>query len=285
MKMLVRGLLVAVVVFSSARVYAAEGVDITPDVVYGHKHGMALTFDVFKPSQEANGVGLLFMVSGGWHSSWWPPEQAAGFFKPMLERGFTVFAVRHGSSPKFKIPEIVEDIRRCVRFVRLKAETFGVDPDRLGVYGGSAGGHLSLVLGTTGDDGQADANDKVLQAGSRVAAVVAFYPPTDLRPWVGTGHKLAEDYPALQFDPAKAADCSPLLQVSQDDPPMLMIHGDQDKLVTLDHSQKILAELKKSKVPSELLVIEGAGHGFGGEDGRRASEATIAWFEKHLLGK
>jgi acetyl esterase/lipase len=132
---------------------------IIADVVYGHKDGLALTFDVFRPTEEANGAGGLFMVSGGWRSSWSPPQRAVGRFRPLLNKGFTVFAVRHGSSPKYNIPEVVADVRRSVRFIRLHAADYKVDPDRLGVYGGSAGGHLSLVLGTTSDDGKSDAGN------------------------------------------------------------------------------------------------------------------------------
>ena len=90
-------------------------VNITPDVVYGHKSGLAMTFDVFTPVADANGAGVLFMVSGGWYSRWHPPEHAQGMFKPLTDKGFTVFAVRHGSSPKFSIPEAVADVRRSER--------------------------------------------------------------------------------------------------------------------------------------------------------------------------
>jgi acetyl esterase/lipase len=279
---MLRSCLVAAVVLSAGWVRGAEGVEITPDVVYGHKHGMALTFDVFRP-KEPHGAGILFMVSGGWYSRWMPPEQAAGIFKPLTDKGFTVFAVRHGSSPKYVIPEILEDVRRSVRFIRLDADRFGVDPDRLGVTGWSAGGHLSLMLGTTGDEGDPKAKDKVLRASDRVAAVVAYFPPTDVRPWVDESSEYWKNFPALQFDSAKAGDCSPILHVSEDDPPTLLVHGDKDKLVPIDHSEKIEVEFEKKKVPCQLLVIEGAAHGFQGEDGKRASDATVAWFEKHLL--
>jgi len=158
-----------------------EDVKIQADVVYGHKFGLALTLDVFQPQTNANGAGVLFMVSGGWYSNWQPPEKMQGMFKPLTDKGFTVFAVRHGSSPKFGIPEAVEDVRRAVRYIRVNAERFGVDPQRLGVYGYSAGGHLSLMLGTASDEGNPRADDLVLQAGNRVQAVVAVVAPTDLR--------------------------------------------------------------------------------------------------------
>ncbi len=279
MNWIIKSLLITIVLSCAVPAHGVEGIDITPDVVYGHKHGMALTFDVFKPKEKANGVGILFMVSGGWYSRWRPPEKSIGWYKPMLDKGFTVFAVRHGSSPKYAIPEIIEDVRRSVRFIRLHAKKFGVDPERLGVTGASAGGHLSLMLGTASDKGDPDSKDEVLRTSNRVAAVVAYFPPTDVRPWVNK----VPAFPALNFEEEKAADCSPIVHVSKDDPPTLLVHGDKDELVTLDHSENILAKFKEHKVASKLLVIEGAAHGFRGEDGKRASEAQVGWFEKHLL--
>ena len=90
----------------------ADEVTITPDVVYGHKYGLATTFDVFQPTEGSNGAAVLFMVSGGWYSSWSPPERTQNLFRPLTDRGFTVFAVRHGSSPKFSIAEAVADVDR-----------------------------------------------------------------------------------------------------------------------------------------------------------------------------
>jgi dipeptidyl aminopeptidase/acylaminoacyl peptidase len=108
--------------------------------------------------------------------------------------------------------------------------------------------------------------------------VVAYFPPVDLREWVGPN----DSFPALEFDPKLAESVSPLLHVTSDDPPTLLIHGDKDDLVKLDNSERILAVLEKEKVPCELIVIEGAGHGFPGDMGRRASEALVDWFDKHL---
>ncbi|MEK6238758.1 MAG: alpha/beta hydrolase [Planctomycetales bacterium] len=264
---------------------AQEEVKVEPDVVYGHKFGLAMTLDAFHPPGIANGAGVMFMVSGGWHSRWFPPERGKAMFKPLLDEGFTVFAVRHGSSPKFKIPEVVADVRRAARFLRLNAERFKIDPARLGVFGGSAGGHLSLMLATTGDDGDPKSKDPILRASSRVAAAVALYPPTDVRPWVNEDSPYWKNYPALQFDPQKSGDYSPLLHVTQDDAPSLIIHGDQDKLVPLDHGEKIHKAFQEKKVASELLVIQGAAHGFRGEDKKRSDAALVAWFKKHLAPK
>src|SRR5688572_6227881 len=102
-------------------------VTVTADVVYGHKDGMALTFDVFTPARP-NGAAVLHIVSGGWVSRWSPPAQVPpniqGFYQPLFEKGFTVFAVRHGSSPRYVIPEIVPDLHRAVRFIRMTASRY-----------------------------------------------------------------------------------------------------------------------------------------------------------------
>jgi len=265
---------------------AADDVKITPDVVYGHKDGLALTFDVFTPKDNANGAGLLFMVSGGWYSNWTPPENLAPMFKPMTDAGFTLFAVRHGSSPRYGIPDAVEDVRRSVRYIRANADKFGVDPHRLGVFGMSAGGHLSLMLGTASDEGDPTHQDPLLRTGNRVQAVVAFVAPTDLRVmvWKAEGHLPAyEKFPALDLSVDQGAKYSPLLHVTPDDAPALLLVGKKDELVPIKHSEDIHAAFKEKNVPSELVVYEDSNHGFVTEDMRQAVKATVEWFQKHLV--
>ena len=110
---------------------------VTTDVVYGHKDGLALTFDVHRPAQP-NGAGVISIVSGGYQSSVEMSRLIAqGAYPPLNDRGFTVFAVRHGSSPRYPMSEIVADTRRAVRFIRQHAREYGVDPDRIGVFGSS----------------------------------------------------------------------------------------------------------------------------------------------------
>lgn len=272
-------------VFSCGNSVFSDDVKITPDVVYGHKYGLALTFDVFTPQENANGAGVLFMVSGGWYSRWSPPDSLEGWTKPLTDKGFTVFAVRHGSSPKFSIPEAVEDVRRSVRFIRMNAETFHIDPDRLGVYGASAGGHLSLMLGTASDSGNPKAKDPVLRVSDHVKAVVAWVAPTDLQimVWDAPGHLPAyENYPALELDLENAKTYSPLVHVTEDDSATLLVAGDKDTLVPIKHSHNIYAAFQKVNVSSQLVVLEGAGHGFKQEHRKRALKELVSWFEKHL---
>ncbi len=246
---------------------------ITPDVVYGHKDGMALTYDVITP-KKSNGKGLIFMVSGGWVSRWSPPKQlAATFLRPLLNQGYTVFAVRHGSSPRYVIPEIAGDIRKALEHIGEHAESYSVDREQLGVFGFSAGGHLSLLLGT-----QSNHRDD----GPRVAAVVAVFPPTDLAPYVELGNPLREQFPALKFEPSEADKYSPLKHVSSDDAPSLMIHGDKDELVPIWHSQKIAEAFSTASVENALITIEDAGHGFDAKGMTLMYENMAKWFDRHL---
>ena len=149
----------------------------TEDVIYGRKLGTALTLDVIQPANAANGYGVVFMVSGGWFSG--HDAVNPGFYKGFLDRGYTVFAVVHGSQPKFTIPEITQDIHRAVRFIRANAKKWNVNPEHLGISGGSAGGHLSLTMGTQGGPGKPDAKDPIDRESSAVQAVACFFPPTD----------------------------------------------------------------------------------------------------------
>jgi acetyl esterase/lipase len=256
-----------------------NGFEITADVVYGHKAGMALTFDVLTPS-NAHGGAVLFMVSGGWVSRWSPPEGLARrSFSALLENGLTVIAVRHGSAPRFKVPEAEADVRRALRYVRLHASDLGVDADRLGVFGGSAGGHLSLMLGLGSDEGDQASQDEVLRTPARVAAVVAYYPPVDIRPITGPN----ERFPALDFPQEQAAAISPILFVTPDDPPTLLIHGDADTLVPISASEIMYAALQGEGVESNFITIEGGGHGFWNrEHNARAQAAMSEWFIEHL---
>jgi acetyl esterase/lipase len=285
MRTLSRAIVLSVFVLTPLAVQA-EDPAITRDVVYGHKDGLALTFDVLKP-EKTNGAAVIFIQSGGWYSNYVDPAALVPASKPLLDKGFTVFVVRHGSAPKYTVPEAVEDMRRSVRFIRLHAQDYGVDPERIGALGGSAGGHLALMLATTGDDGDAAAKDPVLKSKSRIAASVSLYPPTDLRGWTTKPPEVIAKIPALRpplaFDANKEAAVSPILHLSSDDAPMLMIHGDKDELVPIAHAQNLIAALKDHPgVTAELVTIEGAAHAFNAKHNETVIPAMVNWFEKHL---
>ena len=192
--------LVLAAIFCPAVWAEAPNYERKEDVIYGRKHGVALTLDVFTPKEKTNGAAVVAVISGGWHSS---HDEIAGALKSsfgseFLKRGYTVFAVVHGSQPKYTIPEAIADVQRSVRFIRYNAKNYQIDPDRIGITGGSAGCHLALMIGATGDDGNPKASDPVERVSSRVQAVGGFFPPTDFFNY-GTAGRSAE--PLIRVGP------------------------------------------------------------------------------------
>ena len=272
------------------------------DVIYGRKFGLALTLDVFQPKQNKNGAVVVFAVSGGFFSA--REHIHAGVFQEFLKRGYTVVAVVHGSQPKFTIPEVVSDMNRAVRYIRNHAPDYHIDPNRIGITGFSAGGHLSLMQGTAGDKGNPDAKDPVERESSRVQAVACFFPPTDFLNYgkpgeIGIGCGRAKDFKACfdyaELDPKTNAlvritdvgkileisrQISPINHVTPDDPPTLIFQGDADTLVPFQQAESIIAKFKEAGVPAELVVRPGAGHGW--LDIQKDLLSVADWFDKHL---
>lgn len=260
-------------------------------VVYGKRGEKPLTLDIIRP-RRPNGLGIAFLVSGGWRSQ--APGQAPNWIMaPLLRRGYTIFAICHVSQPEASIPEIIEDMHRGIRFVRHHAGEYGIDPDRLGVTGGSAGGHLSLMLATRGKAGPEDAADPVDRESSAVQAVAIFYPPTDLLDLGESTENPGDGGPPRSFVrsfgpggsdkkewPRIGRDCSPIYFVHPALPPTLIYHGDVDTLVPLDQSLRYQRRALESGAPVEVIVHRGGAHGW----------LTMAWdihhfadwFDQHL---
>jgi len=277
----------------------------TDDVIYGRKFGTALTMDVFVPKEKQNGAAVIFCVSGGWFSS--KESVNVGFVQEFLNRGYVCFAVLHGSQPKYSIPEVLEDQHRAVRYIRTNAKKYAIDPERLGISGASAGGHLSLMQGCAPKPGDPNAKDPVNKESSKVAAVACFFPPTDFMNYgkegelaIGSGtltnFKAPFDFTELDkktksfvliTDAAKRKEISkaisPITHVSKDSAPALILHGDKDVLVPLQQAESMIEKLKGAEVPCELVIKKGQAHGWAtmGEDMKLLAD----WFDKHLETK
>jgi acetyl esterase/lipase len=265
------------------------------DLIYMKQAGAAFTMDVFKP-KNPNGAAIIFLVSGGWFSSHdnINPQLAEG----LNSEGFTVFQVVHGAQPRYKIQEISKQITRAVRFIRANAATYGVDSERLGLTGASAGGHLSLMTAGTADEGNPSATDPVEKQASRVAAVVAIFPPTHfLHYGTYTAQTLLKSPMFAPFRPAFglpatptdeqidkiAREVSPIYTVTAKFPPTLLIHGDADVLVPVQQSQVFRDALSKAGVVNDLMVVKGGGH-----DGTTVTPGMprlVAWFKEKLAKK
>jgi len=313
--MLLRSLITFVINVSIVQHYAAAqaiapSYDRVKDVIYGRSWGTSLTMDVFTPKANRNGVGLILVVSGGWYSS---PDAINGnmmtwFIKPMTDRGYIVFAVCHGSAPRFTIPEAISDVNRAVRYIRYHAKDYSIDPDRLGIFGGSAGGHLSVTQGVNPLPPNEKSPDPVDKTSSAVQCVGCFFPPTDFLNYgaegkmaVGAGGILLPfqasfDYRTFDDKVKKfvtvtddqkireiTRNISPLYFVDPKDPPILVIHGDADVLVPYEQATRLMKKLEEAGVDHKLITKPGANHGWLGVE---KDTLTIAdWFDAKLLKK
>ncbi len=274
------------------------------DVIYGRKDGMLLTMDVLKPPRP-NGASVIWAVSGGFRSSH-RHIAGKGFehrMQPFLKRGYTVLAVLHGSAPKYEMREITADFRLAVRFIRHHAKDFGIDPNRIGISGASAGASLALLMGTQGGPGDPKAEDPVDRESSRVQAVACFYPGTDWVNFLGEGvdcleisqrRGLIEGFRFREYDPKRKEhvlitdpervrkilwDYSPVNWATPESAPALMIHGEKDEMPPT-HSTRMAEKLRAVGVPAEVIIKKGEGHGWSnqGED----MEHLADWHDRYL---
>ena len=280
------------VLLASCSLWAQTNVDFkrAEDIIYGRKFGTALTLDAFEPAKP-NGAGIILMVSGGLFSS--HDSINPGFFRAFLEHGYTVFAVVHGSQPKFVFTEVEQDIHRAVRFIRHNAARYGVEPNRLGITGASSGGHLALTIATQGAQGDATAKDPVDRESSQVQCVACFFPPTDFLNYSQPGEDAVGVGLLKQFKPAfgplsdttegrqkLGKEISPIYFVHSNMPPILIIHGDADKLVPIYQARMFVKRCEEVGTPVKLVVREGKDHGWPemGKD----MEVFADWFDQHL---
>jgi acetyl esterase/lipase len=231
------------------------------DVIYGRKYGLALTMEVFTPEKNS-GLGVVWIVSSGGTSS---REQALtdSFEKrigPLLDRGYVVFAVVHGNGPAFQVQDYVSDARRAVRFIRHHAkQAVGVffPPADLTNYGEAS---LDIV-------------DVMRKRGGPVDPSFQFYAADDK-----TGARtLIADPEAIR---RLLREASPVSHVSPDDPPTILIHGDQDRVVPLQQSRQLADRLTEAKVAVRLVTQSGKAHAWPGWEAD--STLIAAWFNIHL---
>ena len=239
------------------------------NVVYGESHGVGLIMDVFHPLGKPNGRGVVQVVSGAWHSDRGKLRdlKRAQLFSTFCGRGYVVFAIRPGSISKFSGAEMVGHLEQGITWVKSNADHYGIAPDRLGLIGASAGGHLASMIAV-----RHSAPDDA----ATIAATVVFFPPTDfldfggvaLDPHSGTGigatlRRLAlgdADELSEEDIVTRITDISPARLVTRGMSPFLLIHGDADRVVPLQQSEKLVAALQEHDVPVRLVVKEGGGH-------------------------
>jgi acetyl esterase/lipase len=277
------------------------------EFVYGRKDGMGLLMTQLKPKVKSNGKAIISVQAGSWFSNFTMIERNVYYKREYLDRGYNVFMVVLGSQPRYAIPDEIDDLKRAVRYIRYNAKQLGIDPDHIGIEGGSAGGHLSLIIATADEKINTNAIDAVDRVSSRVQAAAVLFPPTDFFNWGLPGAAMinarepqiqARVYGAFDFkvwnnvtttyDPVTdtsarnkiGKEISPIYAVSSDDPPIFIIHGDADMTVPLQQSQTFLAKLKEAGVPNNFIIKKGGRH--NPDDMKPELNQFVDWFDKYL---
>ena len=273
------------------------------ELIYGRKDGMSLTMLWIKPKIRANGKAIICVQSGAWVSAFAGTE----ILQFYLKKGYSLFAVMHGSQPRYAIPDAVNDLKRAVRYVRYNAVKFGIDPNHIGITGFSSGGHLSLAVAMAEEKIDSMANDPVDRVSSRVQVAAVLYPPTDFLNWgkenfdilqdkiLMKNVRLGEAFNFKTYDRRARTlniisdsvlkykiikEISPIYSISSDDPPVFILHGDADGIVPLQQSESFITKLRQTGVVNKLIIKKGVGHGV--EDMLPELYQFSDWFDKYL---
>jgi acetyl esterase/lipase len=265
------------------------------DVVYGEVHGTGLLMDIFTPNGKSNGLAIVDVVSGAWYSdrNKIRDHTIAQLYTIYCARGYVVFAARPGSKTRYTAAEMDQHVKTAIRYAKEHAAEFKIDPDRLGLTGASAGGHLATLAALTPEQGKPDAKNPLDRHDTSVRAVGVFFPPTDFLEWEnGKTADLNVLAPLLFLSGAQghsqeelkeaARTVSPFRRVDHPTIPFLLIHGDADKVVPLSQSQKLVAAIKDSGGSAELIIKPGGGHPWP----TIPDEVKVMadWFDRQLSG-
>ncbi len=277
------------------------------EMIYGHKEGLALSMMQLSPKGKPNGKAIIRIVAGNWISSYQSAENYVMSSYDYLQRGFTVYQVMVGSQPRFTVADQVADAKRAVRYIRYHAKKLGIDPNHIGMEGGSAGGHLTLNVALADEYIDEKATDPIDRVSSRVQAAAVLFPPTDFLNWGAKGFNFinartilepSKVWGAIDFKTLKESTFtyvpvtdtaernklgikySPVYAVSADDPPIFIVHGAADPTVPIQQSISLVEELKAKGVTHRFVVKPGGKH--SPADMMPEWGEAVDWFQKYL---
>jgi acetyl esterase/lipase len=291
-------LLIAVAIWGTGVAESAEGrrrrmefpdVNIVRDVVYKRVNGRDLRLDIYSPKSISRPLPVVLWIFGNrWSrgSKNHPPPLN------LMSRGYIVVSVEYRLSGEAPFPAAIEDCKAAVRWIRANAAAYHFDPDHIGAWGHSAGGHLAALLGTSGGVAELEGPGENSGFSSRVQAVCDMAGPSDIVLFHETVSSSNDSMASiakasieqflggsLERNRAKAVAASATTYVSKDDPPFLIIHGENDMSIPVNQSEVLASKLKAAGVQVTLIVSKGRGHGVGGP--AFSSEIT-SFFDKYL---
>lgn len=269
----------------------AEEIEFTPDITYAKPGGRILNLNMARPKHAEGLLPAVVCIHGGGWISGSRTRMDDQYVKYLAGYGYVAVTPSYRFAPDDPFPAAVVDVRNCVRWLRRHAKEYGIDPDRIGATGLSAGGHLSAMLGVASDKdsfGEDDKDDAGTSA--RVQAVVNYFGPGDLA--ADDWSKLAEEKFLIPFiggtkeERREAyAKASPVTYVSKDDPPILTFQGDKDLTVPVTQAKELHKKLEAAGVKNRLVIVEGQGHGWGEPHLTRTRQGMVRFFNATLKGE
>ena len=244
------------------------GAEVTRDVTFATVDGKALQLDLHR-AETKTAVGLIVWVHGG---AWRAGSRKDVDLAAMTARGWTVASVDYRLSTVARFPAQIHDIKAAIRFLRAHAADYGYPANRFVIAGSSAGGHLAALVGVTNGDRDLEGNEgDALTASSDVQAIVDLYGASNLTTILAqsTPHGLSVRQPALDLllgaqpeaVPELARQASPVFHVDRTDPPLLLLHGDQDPQMPINQAHELQGAYEKLGLKAQFIVLHGAAHG------------------------
>jgi acetyl esterase/lipase len=265
-----------------------DAVSYEKNIEYTNPDNQHLQLNLARPNTDGVHPCVLCIHGGGFRAG-----SRDGYNAQIIrlaEKGYVAVTISYRLAPKYPFPAAVHDTKAAVRWLRANAKKYGIDPDRIGVTGGSAGGTLAQMLGVTVGVKEFEGTGGNSEQSSAVKCVVNYYGANDFTKSYGKSVDAAQVLPLYLgggLEKARPAHIrsSPLYWVTPDAVPTLCIHGTEDKYVHVEQAEMLVAKMKATGIEVQLIKLEGAGHGFKGKDAEAAEKAMIAFFDKHLKGK
>lgn len=246
-------------------------VEIIRDVVYGTGGGRDLRMHVLRPRDvpDRPRPALVWIHGGAWRAG--SKDSGIQRLIPYVRRGYVGATIEYRLSVEACFPSQIQDCKCAIRFLRTQHDRFGVDPERIGAWGESAGGHLAALLGTSGGVASFEGEGGWRGSPSGVQAVCDWYGPTDFLRMDRAGSEIWHDGPdspesrligaPIQSNPDLAARANPISYVDGDEPPFLIVHGAKDSIVPLEQSQLLYQALSAAGSEATFKALLDAGHG------------------------
>jgi acetyl esterase/lipase len=262
-----------------------KGVKFVGDLAYVEHGHVRNRLDLYLPEKAEDKLPLVVWIhGGGWQAG--SKEGCPAVF--LVAKGYVVASINYRLSQHAIFPAQIDDCKAAVRWLRANADKYHIDPEHIGAWGASAGGHLVALLGTSAGEKELDGKGGNADRSSSVQCAVDFFGPTDFVHWDPDFNKPV--YTMItnllggkaNENPAKARAASPLFYVDKSSAPLLIVHGDKDPLVPLSQSEALVEAMKKAGVEAKLIVIKGGGHGGPGFDTPENRKLIEEFFAKNL---